>query len=184
MTCFRRICLSFAALTLASFASCALAQEPASAKASSADAKTWRLSYTITESDGAKAVGTQHYALIVVTGGKTVLKQGSKIPIATGSTHDGSGTQTQFTYLDIGINIDATIEDLGATDRVKLHTKVEQSGVAEEKVIADVREPVIRQTVLDANSILTPGKPVTVGSLDIPGSTRHLDVAVVMDAVR
>ena len=174
----------FSLLALA-LVSSAIAQTPTPSKPSiSPNAKTWRLTYTITESDGAKPIGSQHFALVVLAGGKTTLKQGSKIPIATGSTHDGTGTQTQFTYLDIGTNISASIEDLGAIDRVNLHTVVEQSGVAEEKLILDVREPVIRQTVLDATSMLSPGRPVTVGSLDVPGSTRHLDVVVVMDPIR
>ena len=38
--------------------------------------KTYRLTYTITETDGGKRVGTQHFTMIVVTGQRTVLKQG------------------------------------------------------------------------------------------------------------
>ena len=141
MTFAARTRASLLALTFVCLVPSAFSQVPAPLKpANSADARTWRLTYTITESDGAKAIGVQHYALIVSTGGgKTVLKQGSKIPIATGTTHDGTGTQTQFTYIDIGINIDASIENVGAADRMNLHTKVEQSGVAEEKLILDIR---------------------------------------------
>jgi hypothetical protein len=45
------------------------------------------------------------------------------------------------------------------------------------------QEPVVRQTVLEGTSFLTPGKPLVLGSLDIPGSARHLDVEVVMEQV-
>jgi hypothetical protein len=42
---------------------------------------------------------------------------------------------------------------------------------------------VIRQTVLEGTSILTPGKQVMLGSLDVPGSTRHLEMGVVVEVV-
>jgi type II secretory pathway component GspD/PulD (secretin) len=145
--------------------------------------KTYRLTYTITETDDGKRVGTQHVSLVVVSGQRTTLKQGSKVPIATGSYNSGSSTaQTQFTYLDIGLNLDASLDE--SVNGVRLRSKVEQSGIAERTTIADVQEPVIRQTVLEGTSILTPGKPLVLGSLDLPGSTRHLDVEVVMEVVR
>jgi hypothetical protein len=42
----------------------------------------------------------------------------------------------------------------------------------------------IRQTSLDGSSILMPGKPLVLGSLDMPGSTRHMDVEVVAELVK
>jgi hypothetical protein len=44
--------------------------------------------------------------------------------------------------------------------------------------------PVIRQANLDCTSLLTPGKPMMLGSLDAPGSSRHLDIEVVLEVVR
>lgn len=144
--------------------------------------KSYRLSYTITEKDGDKRIGTQHFSMVVITGQRTVLKQGSKVPIATGSYDGGkSQTQTQFTYLDVGMNFDATLDEF--VNGVRLRSKVEQSSVVEDKLIAGVQEPIIRQTMLEGTSFLTLGKPLMLGSLDIPGSTRHQDVEVVMEQV-
>jgi len=145
--------------------------------------KTYRLTYTITESDGGKRIGTQHFALIVVSGGRTTLKQGSKVPIVTGSFNGGSsGTQTQMTYLDIGLNFDASLDEF--VDGVRLRSKVEQSSIAAETSSVGTQDPIVRQTVMEGTSILTLGKPLMLGSLDIPGSTRHLDLEVVMDTVK
>jgi type II secretory pathway component GspD/PulD (secretin) len=144
--------------------------------------KTYRLTYTITEMDGGKRVGTQHFAMIVVTGQKTLLKQGSKVPVVTGATGPSGPTQnTQVQYLDVGMNFDATLDEF--VNGVRLRTKVEQSSVAEEKSGVGGQDPVIRQTSLEGTSFLTPGKPLMLGSVDIPGSTRHLDVEVVMEQV-
>ena len=145
--------------------------------------KTYRLTYTIAESDAGKRVGVQHFAMIVVTGQRTTLKQGSKVPIATGSyIASNSQTQTQMTYLDVGMNFDATLDEFA--NGVRLNSKVEQSSIAEEKSGAGAQDPIVRQTVLQGTSFLTQGKPLILGSLDIPGSTRHLDIEVVMDLVK
>lgn len=145
--------------------------------------KIYRLTYTIAESDGGKRVGVQHFSMIVASGGRTTLKQGSKVPIVTGTYNPGSSSaQNQMTYLDVGMNFDASLDEF--VDGVRLRTKVEQSGIAEEKSGVGAQDPIVRQTVLEGTSILVPGKPLTLGSLDVPGSTRHLEIEVVLEAVR
>jgi type II secretory pathway component GspD/PulD (secretin) len=144
--------------------------------------KSFRLTYTITEADSGKRVGTQHFSMIVAEGQRMVLKEGSKVPIATGSYDSAhSASQTQATYLDVGMNFDATLDQVG--DRARLKTKVEQSSVAEDKSGMGSQDPIIRQTYLEGTSFLTLGKPLLLGSLDIPGSTRHLDVEAVIEQV-
>ncbi len=145
--------------------------------------KTYRLTYTITESDGGKHVGAQRFTLIAIPGGRAMLKQGSKVPIVTGSTEAGSTVQnTQVQYLDVGLNIDASLE--GAADGLRLRSKVEQSTVAEEKSIVGMQDPVIRQTSVEGTSVLVQGKSFILGSLDVPGSTRHLEIEVVSEVVK
>jgi type II secretory pathway component GspD/PulD (secretin) len=145
--------------------------------------KTYRLTYTITEFDGGKPVGTEHLAMVIVDGQHTTVKEGDKIPVATGSyTTDNNSSQTQFTYLDVGMNIDSTLTeyDNGAL----LKAKVEQSSIGPTNTIAGVQEPVVRQTVLEGISFLTLGKPIMLGSIDVPNTTRRLDIAVVLDPIK
>jgi type II secretory pathway component GspD/PulD (secretin) len=146
--------------------------------------RTFRLTYTITEVDDGKRVGTQHYSMVLVSGQRTTMKQGSKVPVATGTTSEtgSASTQTQFTYLDVGLNFDATLDE--SVNGVRLRSKAEQSSLGADKSIAGIQEPVVRQTVLEGTSILTPGKPLILGSLDIPDSTRRLDIEVVMEVVK
>ena len=149
--------------------------------------KSYRLTYTLTEMDGNKRSGTQHFSMIVVTGRKTVLKQGSKVPIATGTSTNGGGAQTQVQYLDVGLIIEAQLDEsvdgVKLNDGVRLSTRVEQSSIAEEKSGVGMQDPIVRQTALEGSSILAEGRPLMLGSMDIPGSTRHLDVEVVMEPV-
>ena len=145
--------------------------------------KTFRLVYTVTEMDGTQRIGVQHFAMVLAAGARTVMKQGSRIPVAVGMGEPGGapGNKTQITYLDVGLNIDATVD--GYVDGVRLRTKVEQSSVATETSGVGLQDPVIRQTLLEGTSILTQGKPLVLGALDVPGSTRHLEVEVVLAVV-
>jgi type II secretory pathway component GspD/PulD (secretin) len=145
--------------------------------------KTYRVTYTINEMDGSKRIGSQHFTMNVVPGQTTILKQGSKVPVVTGTYNPGSSSaQNQMTYLDVGMNFRASVEEF--PDGVRLSTKVEQSNIAGEKSGVGEQDPIVRQTVLEGSSNLVPGKPLTLGSLDIPGSTRHLEIEVVLEPVR
>lgn len=144
--------------------------------------KIYRLTYTITETDNGQSVGTQHVALNVVSGGTTELKQGSRVPIVTGSFDTGtSNANTQVQYQDVGLSIQATLD--GSGNDLRLRTKVEQSSLADARP-GVAQDPVIRQTTLDEVSTLEPGKTVVLGSLDIPGSTRHMEIAVSSEPVQ
>jgi len=145
--------------------------------------KIYRLTYTITDTDGGKRIGAQHLVLLAALGEKLDLKQGSKVPIVTGTTEAGSSSQSsQMTYVDVGLNLEAYLE--GETDGLRLRTKVEQSSLAEEKSAGTAQDPVIRQTVLEETAILVPGKPMLLGSLDLPGSTRRQEIEVISELVR
>jgi type II secretory pathway component GspD/PulD (secretin) len=145
--------------------------------------KIYRLTYTITDSDSGKRIGTQHFTLVIASGGKTDLKQGSKIPIVTGATKTGETTQhSEVQYVDVGLEIEASLD--AYSDGVRLRSKLAQSSVAEEKSGVGMEDPVIRETTLEGTSTLVQGKPLVLGSLDIPGSTRHQEVEVVSELVR
>jgi hypothetical protein len=141
--------------------------------------KAYRLTYTITEVEDSKRLGVQHFTLIVVSGGKTSLKQGQRVPLVTGTTSDAPANQTsQVQYVDLGLNLEASL------DGMKLRTLVEQSSLAEEKSGVGPQDPIIRQTKLEETSNLSQNGPVILGELDIPGSPRHLEIEVASEPVR
>jgi type II secretory pathway component GspD/PulD (secretin) len=144
--------------------------------------KVYRLTYSISEIDGGKRTGTQHVSLIVLTGTKTTLRQGSRIPILTGSLSADTNTpSTQVQYVDVGLNIDATVE--GSPESLRLQTKVEQSSLAEERSGIGAQDPIIRQTTVEGDTLISQGKPVLLGSLDIPGGMRQQEIEVVSELV-
>jgi hypothetical protein len=144
--------------------------------------KIYRLTYTMTEKEGGKTIGVQHFSIVVASGSRTELKQGSRVPIAVGTKSSSGGPDSDFTYLDLGTEIEANLD--GYLDGVRLRTKVVQSSIVEDKSGVGVQAPVIRQATLEGTSTLVQGKPLVLGSLDVPGSTRHQEVEVVSELVR
>ena len=142
-------------------------------------AKNYELTFTITETDGGKQTGLQRLSMVIVPGARMVMKQGARVPIMTGSYKEGSGEEnSQVQYQDVGLSIEANM------DGMSLHTKVEQTSPSDEPSGMGAKDPVVRQSVLEVTTNLTPGKPLALGSLDIPGSTRHRDVELAVEAVQ
>lgn len=143
--------------------------------------QVYRLTYTITDMEGGKRVGSQQFTLLVTSGEKSTFKQGSRVPIMTG-TIAGQPEGTQMQYQDIGLSINAQVS--GSPEALNLRTKIEQSSLAEDKSVAAAQDPVVGQTVLDESSQLSRGKPLVLGTLDLPGTTRSREIAVMAEPAR
>jgi general secretion pathway protein D len=109
------------------------------------------------------------------------LKIGSKIPIATGSYSAGTaittaslGVQTQFTYLDVGVNIDMT-PTVHYDGEVSLKLKVEVSAQNGSVTISGVTEPIISQRVADQVIQLKDGEPALLAGLMQVQDTKNVN---------
>ena len=98
-------------------------------------------------------------------GQRASLKIGQKIPVATGSYNAGVstgvaniGVQTQFQYLDVGVNIDIT-PTVHLDREVSLKTKIEVLQQNGSQTISGVTEPIIGQRVLENVIQLREGEP-------------------------
>jgi general secretion pathway protein D len=104
-------------------------------------------------------------------GQHATLKIGSKIPVATGSYSAGAaittaslGVQTQFTYLDVGVNIDIT-PTVHYDREVSLKLKIEISSQNGSVTISGVTEPIISQRVAEQVIQLKDGEPSILAGL-------------------
>jgi type II secretory pathway component GspD/PulD (secretin) len=145
--------------------------------------KTYRLTFTLNETGSGNPAGSRRVAMVVQVGGKSEIKQGSKIPIVTGSFNDEtSKANTQVQYEDVGLIIEAFLDSSGGG--LRLHTKIEQSSVSDEKSNVGIQDPVLRQNVLDDSSNLVEGKSIVLGTLDAPNGTGKLEIEVVAEPVK
>jgi general secretion pathway protein D len=111
-----------------------------------------------------------------VDGQTAKLKIGDRIPIATGSFSSGIGiaggtagginplVNTQFTYQDVGVNIDLTPR-VHPNREVSLKLKVEVSAHTSDVSIGGITQPVISQRVIEHDIRLKEGEVSVLGGL-------------------
>jgi general secretion pathway protein D len=102
---------------------------------------------------------------------KATLKVGDRIPIATGSFGASGGTQgygalvnTQFQYIDVGVNIDIT-PHIHSDREVTLKMTLEISSVTGTQNIGGINQPTIGQRRIDLESRLRDGEVNLVGGI-------------------
>ncbi|NYF89486.1 cohesin domain-containing protein [Tunturiibacter empetritectus] len=107
----------------------------------------------------------QNPSIRATDGQRATMKIGEKIPVATGSYNAGVstgvasiGVQTQFTYLDIGVNIDMT-PTVHYDREVTLKMKIEVLSQVTTVNISGVNEPVIGQRTSEQVITLKDGEP-------------------------
>ena len=100
---------------------------------------------------------------------KATLKIGDRVPIATGSFAGVAGgvspvVNTQFQYLDVGVNIDIT-PHVHSEDEVTLKMVLEISSVTGEQNIGGVSQPIIGQRRIEHETRLLDGEVNLVGGI-------------------
>jgi len=111
----------------------------------------------------------------VTDGEKASLKIGQRVPVATGSFEAGVGASTtsvvsplvntQFQYIDVGVNIDVTPRVHPDGD-VSLTLSIDVSSVVSESNIGGIEQPVIGQNKIGPDQIrLRPGEVSVLGGL-------------------
>jgi general secretion pathway protein D len=97
---------------------------------------------------------------------KSSLKIGDRVPYATGSYQSGLGgsVNTQFQYLDVGVNIDIT-PYIHADRSVTLKMSLEISSVASVQNVGGFSEPTIGQRRIEHEARLADGEVNLIGGI-------------------
>jgi hypothetical protein len=114
-----------------------------------------RVQVVFTEYDGDKKVSSLPYSFTVNADERRArpgsqIRNGARIPISTG--------KDQFTYIDIGTNVDcsATLQEDG---RYKLQMVLERSSISPESSSGSTN-PIVRQFKADMNPVLKDGQSI------------------------
>ena len=111
---------------------------------------------------------------------KATLKIGERVPVATGSFQPGIGgvginplVNTQFQYLDVGVNIDVT-PHVHADREVTLKITMEISSVVGQSSIGGISQPIIGQKKIEHEIRLADGESSLIGGIFDDSQTRSL----------
>ena len=115
-----------------------------------------------------------------VDGQKASLKIGERVPIATGSFQPGIGgvginplVNTQFQYLDVGVNIDITPK-IHANDEVSMKISMDISSVTGTSSIGGIDQPIIGRKTIEHEIRLKDGEVSLLGGMLEDQQTRSV----------
>jgi general secretion pathway protein D len=113
----------------------------------------------------------QNPQIRALDGQKATLKIGDRVPVATGSFQPGIGgvginplVNTQFQYLDVGVNIDITPR-VHASREVTLKVSLDISSVTGQSNIGGISQPIIGQRKIEHEIRLKEGEVNLLGGM-------------------
>jgi general secretion pathway protein D len=122
----------------------------------------------------------QNPQIRAVDGQKASLKIGDRVPVATGSFQPGIGgvginplVNTQFQYLDVGVNVDITPR-VHAGREVSLKVSMDISSVTGQSNIGGISQPIIGQRKIEHEIRLKEGEINLLGGMLEDQQTRSL----------
>jgi general secretion pathway protein D len=122
----------------------------------------------------------QNPQIRALDGQKASLKIGERVPIASGSFQPGIGgvginplVNTQFQYLDVGVNIDVT-PTIHANGDVTLKTTMDISSVTGNTNIGGITQPIIGQRKIEHVVRLREGEANLMGGMLEDSQTKNL----------
>lgn len=149
----------------------------------------YRLDFSLNELEGEKKINSRHYSLSLdVTGERQEVKIGTRVPVAAAtSASSGSAAGTQFQYLDLGTHIWCSMKEHG--DQLELQAGAEISnidaGSGTGRESGDVTNlPILRQIKISGSTVVLPGKPNLIGSVDDPTSNRQFQLEVTVTKLK
>jgi general secretion pathway protein D len=122
----------------------------------------------------------QNPQIRALDGQKASLKIGDRVPVATGSFQPGIGgvginplVNTQFQYLDVGVNIDIT-PHVHQNGEVTLKISMDVSAVTGQQNIGGISQPIIGQRKIEHEIRLKDGEANLLGGIMEDQQTRQL----------
>lgn len=168
---------------------CACATLRAQEQAPHSQNDVYKVEYVLSEFQGNKRINARSYTALVRQMDKGNVRVNSRIPIPVGSFSSSQKegvnpvVNTQFQYVDAGVNIDYIVEPLDSS--VILATDVDVSSIVpEQNTEPRTGNPIIRHNQLHLKNIVPLGKSTVISSVDQMDGTDRFQVEVTVSKVR
>ena len=178
----------------ASFSASALCAQEAKEKASSEAPVpaplVYRVEYIVREIEKGKPVNTRSYVMMArashgkVHEDRASFRVGSRVPILMGNTPKPEGASTQVQYEDVGMNIDSWVTEVDQGLSVRTNLQMQSVATSEMPSVPVPSTPVFRRFHLEDETLVAPGKPGMVGSIDDVTADRRYEVEVTATKVK
>jgi len=136
----------------------------------------YRLDFALSEFLDGKKVNTRSYSVTAREDEVNKLRSGARYPIESGAVDKS----IQFQYLDVGVSIDCRVVERGGY--LELNAVIDSSEIegADTHGVPNTmgHSPVIGQMKSDIRSLIRPGTPTMVSSMEDPASKRRFQLDV------
>jgi hypothetical protein len=139
------------------------------------EGSTFKVDFTIRDSGDAGGKAGRKYSLLVNRNVKTTFRVGNGVPVVNGSTSPGANPQ--ISYIDVGMNIDCTVNETGTKFAIRGDLDI-STAVMADKAPNAANAPTISQIRVSLDTTVAPGKATTVASFDDPVTSRKFDLDV------
>jgi len=161
-------------------------ETPAGEPTAAVPSAIYRVEYVVREIEKGKPANTRSYILMARSDVKgrgewAKFRVGSRVPIPTTMTKtEGPLASTQFQYQNVGMNIDSR---LSGTDKgLIVGTILDLTSVGNPEMSGAL--PVLRQLRLEDDTLVVPGKPALVGSIDDVTADRRYEIEVTATKIK
>lgn len=134
----------------------------------------YRLDFSISELQGQKPLASHQYSMTINSGGVSNLKIGTRVPVATNAA--------QFQYLDVGTSIWCRAQERAGDLMLTVRSDISSIDLGE--ALKTVYQPRVQQVSINGSSVVAPGKPAVIGSVDDPSSARQFKLQVTATRLR
>ena len=135
----------------------------------------FKVDFTIRDSADAGGKTGRKYSLLLYGQEKGTFRIGNRVPVVT-----GGGSSNQYTYLDVGVNLDGTLQEI--LGKVAMRADIDLStAIVNEKLPGAA--PTISQIKLSVNTSVPTAKPTIVASFDYPLTARKFDIEAVINKI-
>ncbi len=176
-TCWGRLAVGLLAVGALLPAKAIMAQEPAQQKPRKDPESVivYRFEFVVRELEDGKRIDSRSYMVSGRSGETAQIRVGTRVPVSTGGAN--------FTYENVGINIDCRPQEIESS--VLLGTHFEASSViAASEAGMPPEHPVFRHVTASFASIVQPGKPTVIGMLDDVTTKRRYEIEVTATKVK
>lgn len=157
------------------------AQETASVSKQTAEdlnkpVNPYRLDFTIHELEDGKKVNARQYSINLNSGDADEVKIGTRVPVEV--------KQGEMQYIDVGTSIWSRIRSERGNDlELTVRAEISNFAIPEQQKNSNSM-PLLRQLRINASTLVVPGKPMVVGSVDDPNSRRQFQLEVTANKLK
>jgi hypothetical protein len=139
----------------------------------------YKLAFVIYELNDGKKINQREYSLLVQADDRAAnkLKTGTKVPIPTGSDKGN----ISYTYTDVGLVLECSaVETVNNKLAIRVDLELSNFTIPEQNTSSRTLEnpPILRAITERVRTVLTPGKPQVITSMDDVNSNKRTQFEV------